>query len=154
MPDPRAAKSVAQRVEHVIAVMELGLWDKYLCRELAGIWGISVKTVQTHSAEAHRRLCDAQKPVDKARSRSELTGKLRTWAALDAREGNRRSANRHLELVAKLEGLIINQHEHQFHQEVRDMLEVARVVLQPEDYRRYMAALVARGKGDSVEQDA
>lgn len=150
MPDPTGAKSVEQRVQHVMSVMELGLWHPFRLRELAATWAISVSRVKDHSSEAHRRLGEEQQPEEKQQSRRELTDRLKAWAAIDAEEGDRKAANKHLELVAKLQGLIVHQHEHAFQQEIADMLAVVKKVLPAEWYQKVLAALVAESKGDTV----
>ena len=146
--DPRRAKTPDERIEHIQAVMERGAWAPFRLRELAATWNLSLSRVKEHSAEASKRIREAQVPVEKTALRGDLTEQLRAWAAQDAEEGNRKAANKHVELVAKLHGLIVHQHEHAFQQEIADMLAVAKRVLPPEWHQKFLAALVAESKGD------
>ena len=150
LPDPSLATTTSARVQFIMTVMALGLWSRHFCRQLAATWGISARTVRSHSAEAHRRLSEDEGPMDKAEARRDLTDRLMAWAAMDAQAGDRRTANKHLELVARINGLLVSQHQHQFEQEVREMLEIAKRVLPRDLFRKFLAALVAAGKGDAV----
>jgi hypothetical protein len=52
----RAIPSVAERVNHIVGMMERFEWDRgKSAPELAKLWGLAVATVEGHSAEAHRR---------------------------------------------------------------------------------------------------
>lgn len=90
----REAPPVAVRVDQIADLMRRGQWDRGVSGQpLAEAWGLELKTVELHAAEAWRRVCS--EADDAAEARPTIAGTLATSLAQAA-------ASREYKAVASL----------------------------------------------------
>ena len=83
----RASPTVAARIDLIAEVMRRGQWVRGdSCIPLAKEWGVEIKTVEIHAAEAWRRVC--AEADDASAARPTIAGTLATSLAqaAEARE--------------------------------------------------------------------